>query len=76
MIRLSEPQWQPLHHRLSQEYQHTPSVMLIRSRMRATLGFTVRHQGRPGYTPECIYLDFYDDALETWFKLKYSEFLP
>jgi len=83
MIRLTEAQWAPLHQRLAQDYHDRPSVMLIRSAMRQTLGFTVRRhrewrEGDQGgrYCRDWICLDFYDAALETWFRLKYSEFLP
>ena len=85
VITLTEPQWAALHARLVQDYQAEPSVMLIRGKMQRTLGFTVRHHrewvadapGSPWRQPrEWIYLDFYDAALETWFRLKYAEFLP
>jgi hypothetical protein len=91
VIRLTEAQWAPLHARLAQDYQAEPSVMLIRGKMRAVLGFTVRrHQerrdmrqiagefGMPDYgvmIKDWICLDFFDPALETWFRLKYAEFL-
>ena len=92
MIQLTEAQWAPLHQRLAQDYHDRPSVMLIRSVMRQTLGFTVRRHrerrdirqmasefGMPEYSimmKDWICLDFYDPALETWFRLKYAEFLP
>jgi hypothetical protein len=85
MIRFTADQWAPLSQRLRQDYHDQPSVMTIRAVMRRVLGCTVRHHrewvadvpGSPWRHPrEWIYLDFYDAALETWFRLKYAEFLP
>jgi len=91
VIRLTEAQWAALRARLVQDYQAEPSVMLIRGKMRRVLGFTVRHHqerrdmrqmagefGMPDYgvlVKDWICLDFFDGALETWFRLKYAEFL-
>ena len=81
MIVLTLTQWEILKEKLSKE--HPLSVMTIRYKMREVLGFTVReHQqwieagksvdGRPlGYLQTWICLDFYNDALEAWFQLKY-----
>lgn len=41
-IRLTKSQWHKLKTILINEYQETPSVMLIRSKMKDVLGFTVR----------------------------------
>lgn len=64
---------------IAQEYP--PSYLLIRDVMRRELGFTSRRHtkweaGLVGtfpldYNNSVIYLDFYDDAQETWFRLKY-----
>ena len=89
MIRLTERKWLLLYARLGEEYQHEPSVLLIRGKMRRVLGFTDRRHrewieaasirpgedGKRGYIKEWVCLDFYDDALETWFRLKYAEYL-
>jgi len=90
VITLTEAKWAVLRARLVEDYQEEPSVMLIRGKMRRVLGFTVRHhQERPDVrclpgefvTPEYgtrkdwICLDFFDPALETWFRLKYAEYL-
>ena len=81
MIKLKPDQWNTIHARLMAEYP--PSVMLLRYKMREVLGFTVRehHQwvkagtdknGRDyGKYEDCICLDFYNDAMESWFQLKY-----
>jgi len=91
MIRLIQSQWIPLHSRLAQDYRHRPSVLMIRDVMRREIGCTVRRHrqwqdtreqalatGRleySGHIQEWICLDFYDAALETWFRLKYAEYL-
>ena len=81
MIKLRPEHWQEIHKRLVDEYP--ASVMLIRSRMREVLGFTVRNhsewveQGKNangrayGLTQDWFCLDFYNDAMESWFHLKY-----
>ena len=81
MIRLTLDQWYDIHARLMGE--HPASVMLLRYKMREVLGFTVReHQqwveagknqnGQAyGHLQTWICLDFYDNALEAWFQLKY-----
>jgi hypothetical protein len=84
VIELTEAQWARLYQRLAQDYKDEPSVILIRAKMRRVLGFTVRrhrvrdprHQGmQPGWYHEWICLDFFDPALETWFRLKYAEYI-
>lgn len=93
VIKLTESQWERLQQRLREDYRSEPSVMLIRTKMRRALGFTVRHhrewidprvnlpepdQLAPtsrGWLRESVCLDFFDDALETWFRLKYSEYI-
>lgn len=84
MLILKPDQWQEIRLRLMEEYP--PSVMLIRSRMREELGFTVREHQRwvsvkpgegiltnsnQGYLRLEIHLDFYNDAMQSWFQLKY-----
>ena len=81
-IKLTGNEWKTIHQRLKAEYPL--SYTLIRSVMRRELGFTVRehkaYMEAPitpgddlnfGYTEHQIHLDFYDDALETMFRLKY-----
>jgi hypothetical protein len=86
MIKLHPDHWQTIRKRLIAEYP--ASVMLIRGRMREVLGFTVRehHQwvelgknenGRAyGQTQFWICLDFYNNAMESWFHLKYMTDAP
>lgn len=80
-IKLTERQWAGIKKQLSQEYP--ASVLLIRSCMRRVLGFTTRtHQtwtpyyeelDHDDYYQDTVYLDFYDDAQEVWFRLKYLD---
>lgn len=79
-IKLTAKEWRQIRHRLQEEYQTTPSVMLIRGVMRRELGFTTRYHREwvpaPGYDgygsyEDIMYLDFFDDDLETFFRLKY-----
>jgi hypothetical protein len=48
-------------------------MVMIREKMKAELGFTVRRQSdyTNGYRRETVYLDFYNEAKETMFRLKY-----
>jgi hypothetical protein len=83
-IKLTELQWMSIHRRIQEEYPTKPSVVLIRTTMLRELGFTVRHHQEwikkskvPGddlnfgYYEDSVYLDFYDDIKETFFRLKY-----
>ena len=73
MIKLTEGEWARIHASIAQEYP--PSFLLIRDVMRRELGFTSRRhtewEAGMVYNNSVIYLDFYDDAQETWFRLKY-----
>lgn len=77
MIKLTLTEWAAIRERLVQEYP--PSVIIIREVMKRELGFTVRRHrewieqpGHEGYYPrDNIYLDFYNDNQETFFRLKY-----
>jgi len=75
-IELSPAKWEKLRERLKKDY--SPSVMLIRSKMRNTLGFVDReyqwYTHYSGYQTK-IYLDFYNEPKRTMFLLKYSEYL-
>jgi len=78
MITLSEDDWTRIRKQLKTEYEWKPSVLLIRETMRRELGFTTRaHQHwvndgdiGSGYRIT-MYLDFYDDTAETFFRMKY-----
>lgn len=78
MISLNEREWTRIRKRIKEEYKAKPSVFMIREVMRRELGFTTRyHQdwvtdtdGRHQHR-EMICLDFYDEAAETFFRIKY-----
>lgn len=76
-IKLSEQNWCKLKYHLSTI--HPKSVMIISYKMREVLGFSVRNhcEWDENYrrTKTTVYLDFWDDHLETLFRLKYSEWL-
>jgi hypothetical protein len=57
--------------------EYPPNVFLLRSRMRAKLGFTSRsHQGLvDGIYVDAVYLDFYSEQKRTMFLLKFGEHL-
>jgi hypothetical protein len=75
-IVLTHPQWEKLKNRLTNDY--SLSVMLLSSRMKDKLGFTVREHRE--WTEQKgsmidIRLDFYNEPKRTMFLLKYSEYL-
>lgn len=81
-ITLSMKAWANLYQKLGKD--NPASVILIREKMKAVLGFTVRrHQewimgpgGDDGmYPKETICLDFYNEPKRTMFLLKYSEYI-
>ena len=80
-IQLSNGQWDRLREQLWRDYPR--SVMMLRSRMQAKLGFTPRayrdwddHLGtHGGYRKNCIMLDFYSEKKRTFFLMKYSDFI-
>ena len=77
MIKLQPAEWEDILDKIKVEYISTPSVFLIRGTMRRVLGFTVREHKEwvpkmsGGYTDFQIYLDFYSESQETFFRLKY-----
>ena len=78
-IILSVDTWRRIRTELQQEYPKT--VFMLRSKMRSTLGFTVREHNewiiKPdgGYGEHSIHLDFYSERKYTMFILKFSEIL-
>ena len=82
MIKLTNAQWDPILERIKNEYP--VSVWAISWRAREVLGFTVRayrdwpyqkqdkHGNiRWGRCEEGVYLDFWNDAQETFFSMRY-----
>ena len=81
-IELSHSQWNKLYHQLCLDYPR--SVMIIRSRMQAKLGFTNReykdwdnNMGKVGshWRKNCVMLDFYSESKRTFFMIKYSDYI-
>jgi hypothetical protein len=78
-IVLDKYRWEVLYDHIKQDYPL--STVLIRSRMRETLGFTLREHSEwvpkmdGGYYEVTMRLDFYDEPKRLMFLLKYGEFL-
>ena len=77
-IELSHAQWDRLREQLKQD--NPPSVMMLRSRMKAKLGFTDRTyvgwaDELGGPRKHCVMLDFYSEKKRTFFLMKYSDFI-
>jgi aminoglycoside/choline kinase family phosphotransferase len=74
MIKLSHQEWRQISAQLKQDWAHKPSVFMLRDVMKRELGFTTRNHNvwdpMSGWVG-VMYLDFYDDASETMFRLKY-----
>ena len=73
MLTLDAREWAKIRKQIKEEYSWKPSILLIRDVMRRELGFVTRYQeySQTHGTKEAIFLDFYDDAMETLFRLKY-----
>lgn len=76
MITLESNEWAKLYCRLVLEYPR--SYFMIREKCKRELGFTTRDHSEWRRTNKgrwvkehIVYLDFYDDAKESWFRLKY-----
>lgn len=73
-IKLTTKEWTAIRKQLKEEYKWKPSIFFIREVMRRELGFTTRFHttySEQRGSEEIIYLDFFDDNLETLFRLKY-----
>jgi ribosomal protein L34 len=70
MITFTLYEWRELKERMATDYGR--GVLLLRDKTKRELGFTVReHHDTDKYRRTLICLDFYDDAKETMFRLKY-----
>lgn len=69
MITLTEKEWDAFKPRLEEDYGKT--ILLLRNRMKDTLGCTYRYGQFTTWPDRNIFLDFYDDSSETFFRLKY-----
>ena len=75
-IMITEPQWDTLKNKIKEDYP--PSVLLCRSRMKRTLGFTPRGrlvQERGIENIPVFYLDFFSEKKKTFFLMKYSDII-
>ena len=78
-LKLTIDQWKRIRADLHTEYPK--SVFMLKTKMRAVLGFTVREHNEwipkmdGGYNDHSIRLDFYNERKYTMFILKYSEYL-
>lgn len=75
-ITITERQWDTLKNRIKEDYP--PSVLLSRSRMKGTLGFTPRRQlvnERGIQNIPIFHLDFFSDKKKTFFLVKYSDII-
>ena len=83
-IILRHREWQQVFAKIKEEYADTPSIYLMRNKMRDQLGFTVReHRNYNEQDVEYdlnndwrdyrsqIHIDFYSEAARTMFMLKY-----
>ena len=70
MIKLTNTQWLPILERIKGEYP--VSVWAIGWKQREVLGFTVRGYAKYyGQQESGVYLDFWNDAQETFFSMRY-----
>lgn len=73
-IVITEQQWDTLKNRIKEDYP--PSVLLCRSKMKKTLGFTLRGQlvNERGIQNRFVFhLDFFSEKKKTFFLVKYSD---
>jgi len=83
-VILKHREWDQIFAKIKSEYAATPSVYLMRNKMREQLGFTVREHVKYNeqdveydsnsdwrdYRSQ-IHIDFYDETARTMFVLKY-----
>ena len=85
MLKMPHSTWQDIMVILTKEYVNEPSVVMIRNKMKKTLGFTQRYHkewveagkrddGRAyGHYQEFTVLDFYNESSESWFIIKFAD---
>jgi hypothetical protein len=78
MITLPDSEWERIKKKINEQYP--PSVLLLRSKCKEELGFTVRqakitNDTKWDYNKKGLihtwHLDFFDEASETFFTMKY-----
>lgn len=76
-ITITLDRWELLQDKMKRNYP--PSVFLVRDKMKRVLGFTTRYNDwfdTASYILKTdVTLDFFDEAKQTMFLLKYSELL-
>ncbi len=76
-IILTHQKWDTLKDRITVDYGKT--MLMVSFKLKRELGFTVREHREWDQanrrTIQDIRLDFFDDQLETLFRLKYCEYL-
>ena len=86
---LTQASWAKIYNQIANEYP--PSVLLIRDKMKAVLGFTSRTHEEwfehnlskdrrnvsysTKYCVQTIHLDFYNEPKRTFFLLKYGDYI-
>lgn len=73
-IALTDAEWVAVYNRLAKRYEHKPSIILIRAKMKEELGFTVRKHrvwSESSGFKETIFLDFYCEEAATMFRMTY-----
>ena len=73
-IALTGDEWVVVYNKLARRYEHKPSIILIRAKMKEELGFTVRKHrvwSESSGCNETIFLDFYSDEAATMFRMTY-----
>lgn len=74
MLTLTVSEWTRIRKQLRDEFNWKPSIFLIREVMKRELGFSPRyHQtySEQHGTQEFVCIDFYDEQMESVFRLKY-----
>jgi hypothetical protein len=77
-IEIRHDQWKKLLERLEEDYPR--SVVYIREKMKRKLGFVERvhkdwDEENQRWRKNCVMLDFYNESKQTFFIMKYSEYL-
>jgi hypothetical protein len=74
MLTLTVSEWTKIRKRLKADYAMKPSIFLIRETMKRELGFLPRYHrtySSQRGSEEVVYIDFFDDTSESYFRLKY-----
>ena len=74
MLTLTVDEWTRIRKQLKAEYNWKPSIFLIRDTMKRELGFLPRYHrtySEQRGSEEVVYIDFFDEQMESIFRLKY-----